>query len=256
MSDPEFMRFASTVRNVVSIHPIVRHNRYTVWFSQGTMTRDELRHFTVQFSVFSHLFLEAQLRKCINAPTLQSYRASKEILLNELGVPFGQAGSVDGSPFRFGAAHFEWLIAFGAHLGLGFDDLGKRASGTEATLEFCRTLAETYGSENASTAAGASYAIEHWAAAGFWKELISGLREYRRRSGADLPLGFWTWHDRLEDQHAEHTDDELADAYRSPSFDETALLAGAETVLDSVAVFWNGLVESGAADRSIFAPVA
>ena len=29
-------------------------------------------------------------------------------------------GTVDGSRFRFAAAHFEWLVRFGAPLGLGF----------------------------------------------------------------------------------------------------------------------------------------
>ena len=42
----------------------------------------------MQFSVFSHQFVEAQLRKVINAADLQTYRAGKEILMNELGVIF------------------------------------------------------------------------------------------------------------------------------------------------------------------------
>ena len=78
---------------------------------------------------------------------LDTYRAGKEILLNELGVVFrsdrgpppptastpsssSTEGTVDGGRFRFGAAHFEWLLRFAAPLGLGFDDLGKRRHGT------------------------------------------------------------------------------------------------------------------------------
>lgn len=244
MSSPALERFRNTVHDRIGSHPIVRRNAYTAWFARGTMTLDELRTFTVQFSVFSHLFLEAQLRKCINAGTLEGYRAGKEILLNELGVSFGPSGSVEGSRFRFSAAHFEWLIAFAQHLGLEFGDLGKRRMGSASTLQFCDVLREVYGSDDPSTAAGASFAIEHWAAAGFWKELIAGLRTFKRRRMPELPLGFWTWHDAIEDRHAEHTDEELEEAFALPGFDEAAFLAGAQAVLDAVEVFWEGLAGS------------
>jgi hypothetical protein len=242
--------FRAAVDRVVAGHPVVTSNRYTRWFAEGTASLDEVRHLTVQFSVFSHLFVEAQLRKCINATTLETYRSGKEILLNELGVSFnghvdaeGVAtdGTVDGGRFKFGAAHFEWLLRFAAPLGLGFGDIGKRRHGTPATLHFCDELLRIYGSDDPSTAEGASYAVEHWAAAGFWKELIAGLRAFKERERPELPLGFWTWHDRVEDQHAAHTDDELVEAYGQPWFDEGRFLAAAGEMLDGVQVFWDGL---------------
>jgi hypothetical protein len=243
---------------LVGSHPVVTANRYTRWFAEGRATRAEVRHLTVQFSVFSHLFVEAQLRKVINAADLDAYRSGKEILLNELGVVFnsGRAdaaavgtdpelvateGTVDGGRFRFGAAHFEWLLRFARQLDLGFDDLGKRRHGTAATLQFCDELFEVYGSEDAATAEGASYAVEHWAAAGFWKELIAGLERFKARECPELPLAFWTWHDKVEDQHAAHTADELAEAVAQPWFDEDRFLAGAARMLDGVEVFWDGL---------------
>ena len=248
------------VDRLVAHHPVVADNRYTAWFAQGQARRGEVRHLTVQFSVFSHLFVEAQLRKVINAADLDTYRAGKEILLNELGVVFnaeGRAveapveagaaglvateGTVDGGRFRFGAAHFEWLLRFARPLGLGFDDLGKRRHGTAPTLFFCDELLEVYGSDDASTAEGASYAVEHWAAAGFWKELIAGLEAFKARECPELPLAFWTWHDKVEDQHAAHTDDELVEAYAQPWFDEDRFLAGAARMLDGVQAFWDGL---------------
>jgi len=233
--------FRDEVRELLECHPIVRHNAYTAWFSRGEFALAELRRFTVQFSVFSHLFIEAQLRKCINAPDVRTYRASKEILMNELGVVFGSNGSIEGSSFRFNAAHFEWLAEFARHLGLKFDELGKRSLGTPSTLLFCDTLLEHYGSSDRSRAAGASFAIEHWAAAGFWKELIAGLRIVKRRELPELPLGFWTWHDRLEDQHAAHTENELAEISAEPDFNSQAFLTSGRAVLDAVAEFWNGL---------------
>jgi hypothetical protein len=251
--------FRARVDDVVAHHPVVTGNRYTRWFATGAATRGEVRHLAVQFSVFSHLFVEAQLRKVINAADLDTYRAGKEILLNELGVVFNPGdrpltatteadpelvatdGTVDGGRFRFGAAHFEWLLRFVRPLGLDFADVGKRRHGTAATLFFCDELLEVYGAEDAALAEGASYAVEHWAAAGFWKELIAGLEAFRARECEGLPLAFWTWHDKVEDQHAAHTAEELAEAYAQPWFDEDRFLAGAVRMLDGVQAFWDGL---------------
>src|ERR1700724_1168736 len=80
------------IDDLVRHHPVVVDNRYTAWFAKGEATADEVRHLTVQFSVFSHLFVEAQLRKVINAADLDTYRAGKEILMNELGVIFKASG--------------------------------------------------------------------------------------------------------------------------------------------------------------------
>ena len=246
---------------LIGHHRVVADNTYTRWFATGVATDDEVRHLTVQFSVFSHQFVAAQLRKVINAADLDTYRAGKEILMNELGVIFkprgataragtdvevdpalvATEGSVDGSRFKFAAAHFEWLLRFAGPLGLGFGDLGKRRHATPATLHFCDELLRIYGSEDPSTAEGASYAVEHWAAAGFWKELIAGLSAVKATRHPELDLAFWTWHDKVEDQHAAHTDDELAEAVSSPGFEAGKFLAGAADMLDGVEAFWQGL---------------
>jgi len=246
----ELALFRRRAEDAVGTHPIVVANDYTRWFARGDATQAEVRHLTVQFSVFSHQFIEAQLRKVINAGSLAAYRKGKEILVNELGVAFrpadvdgrgATAGTVDRSVFRFEAAHFEWLVEFASFLGLRFEDLGKRRHATPSTLVFCDELLRIYGSEDASVAAGASYAIEHWAAGGFWKELIAGLSAFERRHRPGMPLGFWVWHDRLEDQHAAHTSDELASIFAEPGFSAEAFLLGARATLDGVRVFWNGL---------------
>jgi hypothetical protein len=255
------------IDDLVRHHPVVVDNRYTRWFAKGEATRDEVRHLTVQFSVFSQLFPEAQLRKVINAPDLDTYRAGKEILMNELGVIFrsdraraaeegvdpelvSTEGTVDGSRFRFAAAHFEWLVRFAAPLGLGFGDLGKRRHGSASTLFFCDELLRIYGSEDPSISEGASYAVEHWAAAGFWKELIAGLSAFKERECPELNLAFWSWHDKVEDQHAAHTADELAEAMSLPGFDEAKFLAGATEMLDGVKAFWDGLEADRAEGRT------
>jgi len=272
MAEKNFDAFKETIEQKFMRHPVVTDNAYTAWFARGAMTLDELRHFTVQFSVFSNQFLLAALNRAINADTLQATRESKEILMNELGVIYNDRGAnghaasgapapaaasnhdregdpalvstegtVDGGTFRFQAAHFEWLLRFGQPLGLTFDDMGKRRNGTPSTLFFCDELFRLYGSDDYNEAMGAAFAVENWAAAGFWKELIAGLGAFKTRECPDLPLGFWTWHDKVEDQHAAHTEEELAEVFEQPWFDEQKFLRGAAEMLDGVKAFWDGL---------------
>ncbi|HZS13388.1 MAG TPA: hypothetical protein VFC09_02210 [Candidatus Dormibacteraeota bacterium] len=265
---PEWQRFYARVKKAVFEHPVVTRNAYCDWFEKGEATREQVRDLCQQFSVFSNLFIVAQLLKTINAPTLEQARESKEILANELGVVFRSGrtspvqerpvdadaidrmgdpelvsteGTVDGGTYKFTAAHFEWLLQFARPLGLSFDELGKRKHGTPSTVFFCDELSRLYGSEDPDIAEGASFAVEHWAAAGFWKQLIRGLDAYRDRECPDLRLAFFTWHDRVESQHAAHTMTELLDAYRRPGFDEEKFLEGAAEMLDGVKAFWDGL---------------
>ena len=254
----DFDTFRGTVERELMRHPVVADNAYTAWFSEGRMPLDHLRHFTVQFSVFSNQFLLAALNRVINADTLEAAREGKEILLNELGVIYAgagpadadregdpalvsTAGTVDGGTFRFRAAHFEWLLRFGAALGLGFADMGKRRHGDPGTLFFCDELFRLYGSGDYNEAMGASFAVENWAAAGFWKELIRGLERVRAEQVPALPLAFFTWHDKLEDNHREHVWHEARACYDSPRFEDEAFIAAGVTMLDAVRAFWDGL---------------
>jgi pyrroloquinoline quinone (PQQ) biosynthesis protein C len=193
-------------------------------------------------------------------------RASKEILANEIGVIFNKPGkdlgevddkdregdpdivsiegSVDGGTFRFRAAHFEWLLRIGEVLGLGFNDMGKRRHGTPATLFFCDQLAAIYGNEDPNIAEGASFAVENWAAAGFWKQLVAGLDAFKKAEEPKLPLAFFTWHDRIEEQHAGHVMEELEELYFTEDFDEEKFIKGGREMLEGVQAFWTGLNEN------------
>jgi hypothetical protein len=265
----DFRDFLADVDRDLLRHRIITDNAYTRWFQQGDATDAELRHFVKQFSVFSNQFLIAALLKVINAPVLQQARASKEILMNELGViyrrrgqvhgslPVGLSdddkdregdpelvsteGSVDGGTFRFRAAHFEWLCGVGEGLGLRFEDLGKRRHGRPSTLHFCDELHRLYGSEDGPIAEGASFAVENWAAAGFWQELEDGLMKIKQARHPQLRLAFFTWHNRVEAQHAGHTMEELEDVYFGPGFDRDKFFQGGREVLDAIATFWDGL---------------
>jgi len=256
----QFLRFQQRIVRELLQHRIITRNAYTAWFRQGAQSAAQIKAFIVQFSVFSNLFLVAQLRKMINAETIESMRASKEILANEIGVVFkprgaqkriaetapdpdhvGTEGTVQGGTFRFEAGHFEWLYQIARKLGLQFHEIGKRRFGTPATLFFCDELARLYGNEDYAVSRAASYAVENWAAAGFWDELIEGLKQYNRRNGTDLPLGFFLWHSRLEAQHAQHTQQELEEDYFQNAFDEDAFIRHGTEMLDGVAAFWDGL---------------
>jgi hypothetical protein len=252
-----FLRFRARLKRDLLPHRVITNNQYTAWFRLGQQNEAQLRDFIVQFSVFSNLFLLAQLQKMINADTLEGMRASKEILANEIGVSFnarsgdasdpetcGTEGTVQGGVFRFEAGHFEWLLQIAEQLGLKFSELGKRRLGSPATLFFCDELARLYGSEDYAVSQAASYAVENWAAAGFWDELIQGLQRFGQARGVQLPLGFFVWHRRLEAQHARHTQEELEEYYFQNRLDEDAFVSFGNQMLNAVAAFWDGLDRS------------
>jgi pyrroloquinoline quinone (PQQ) biosynthesis protein C len=256
-----FAAFKARIQRELLGHRIIVANAYTAWFQRGEQSEAQIRAFIAQFSVFSNQFLIAQLHKMLNADTLEGMRSSKEILANEIGVVFrsqhpgagaeadrevdpelvSTEGTVDGGRFRFRAAHFEWLLRMAEKAGLAFAEIGKRRHGTQSTLFFCDELVRLYGSEDYTTAQASSFAVENWAAAGFWKQLIEGFTRYNARTGAALPLAFFTWHDRLEAQHAQHTQDELAELYAGRPLDEDAFIRFGNEMLDGVAAFWDGL---------------
>jgi pyrroloquinoline quinone (PQQ) biosynthesis protein C len=257
----QFLAFQNRINQELLQHPVIISNVFTAWFQQGDMSEEQIKAFVVQFSVFSNLFLLAQLQKTINADSLESMRASKEILANEIGVVFkapgrrvedigehhddpdllATQGSVEGGAFHFKAAHFEWLLKLADALGLGFNQLGKRRHGTPATLYFCDELLRLYGSDNYLTSQAASYAVENWAAAGFWDQLITGFTHYNTRNHSRLPLSFFTWHSRIEAQHALHTQEELEQIYFGNTIDEDKFIHYGNEMLNGVAAFWNGL---------------
>lgn len=266
-----FLAFQTRIDAELLSHPIITDNAYTAWFEHGHKSHEQIMSFIVQFSVFSNQFLVAQLQKTLNADTLEGMRASKEILANEIGVVFNSSGTnktriadpeaevelehhgdaqlvstegtVDGGVFRFRAAHFEWLLRIAEKLGLAFEDMGRRIHGTDSTLFFCDELIRLYGSEDYMTAQAASYAVENWAAAGFWDELVTGLIEYNEGLESPLPLAFFTWHARIEGQHAQHTQEELEELYFDREVDHEAFIETGNEILDGVAAFWNGLDE-------------
>ncbi len=266
-----FGEFLDRVQNDLLRHRIITDNAYTRWFRDGRATDAELAHFVRQFSVFSNQFLVAALLRVINAPSLQQARAAKEILMNELGVIYrkGNAptaparqdvadddeardregdpdlvsteGTVDGGLFRFRAAHFEWLLAVGEALGLGFDDLGKRRNGRDYTLHFCDELQRLLRRRGRPDRRGSELRRRELGCGRF----LAGARGRPAAHQVDPPpalkVAFFTWHNRVEAQHAGHTMEELEGVFFDPSFDESRFFQGAREVLEAIAGFWEGL---------------
>lgn len=249
--------FVERIEEELLSHPVIKNNQYCKWFRSADLTMEDVRDFTREFSVFSNQFIIAQLHKVINAVDIEEARSAKEILANEIGVVFrtdnplaggvsdldilSAEGTVEGGTYRFRAAHFEWLVQFAKPLGLKFGDLGKRIHGSPHTLFYCDELIRIYGSEDFNTASGASFAVENWAAAGFWKDLIAGLENFKRDHCPSLHLGFFRWHDTLEDQHAEHTRSEMERLFGQHNLDEDAFITAGNEMLDGVQAFWSGL---------------
>ena len=258
-----FLSFQQRINNELLNHRIIRKNDYCLWFEQGQQSKEQVKAFVIQFSVFSNLFLIAQLHKTINADSIEGMHASKEILANEIGVIFnpGKAkkaisdqrdeatdpdivsteGSIEGGKFKFKAAHFEWLLKMAEQLDLGFNDIGKRRHGTPSTLFFCDELTRLYGNENYMISQASSYAVENWAAAGFWDQLVDGFEAFNQASNMKLPLGFFIWHAKIESQHAAHTQEELEELYFDREINEDKFIQYGNEMLDGVAVFWEGL---------------
>ena len=59
----------------------------------------------------------------------------------------------------------------------------------------------------------------------------------------ELPLAFFTWHDKIEEQHKEHVWDELRECFDNENFDEDAFMRVGVEMLEGVKVFWDGLNE-------------
>jgi len=258
----QFLNFQKRIDAELLHHRIITNNEYCSWFEEGDISEAQIMDFVVQFSTFSNLFLIAQLKKTINADSIEGMRASKEILANEIGVVFKSSkakpsinghvdnpelvsieGSVEGGAFHFKAAHFEWLLQMAEKLGMSFNDIGKRRHGSTSTLFYCDELARLYGSEDYMTSQASSYAVENWAAAGFWDQLVSGFEKYNFLNDAELPLGFFTWHAKIEAQHAAHTQEELEELYFSRYIDEDKFIYDGNEMLEGVAAFWEGLEE-------------
>lgn len=227
-------RFAELIVDAcdtVICHPIVADNRYLARFAQG-VTFSQARHELQQFSVFAAQFDVAQAKLVANAPTEEAYVERLKVLLNEKGIPYehGFEGELTGR-WSLDTVHFTWLRNMAAGLGLAFEDLAKIWIANPGTLAFVNATFNLYASTDQSTALGASFGIENWAANGLWKPWIRGMKKLNATLPKPVPLGYLTYHDQEEEHHSQATLDELLENFREPWFDAGKFLAAAKQIL-------------------------
>ena len=66
-------------------------------------------------------------------------------------------------------------------------------------------------------------------------------RRLRRKREKTFDIGFFTWHARIEANHAEVTSDELTELLAEHHIDQERFIRNANLMLDAVLVFWRGL---------------
>ncbi len=221
-------------------HPIVAGNRYLERFAKG-VTLSQARHELQQFSVFAAQFDVAQAKLIANAPTLEAYLERLKVLLNEKGIPYenGFEGELSGH-WSLDTVHFTWLRTMAEGLNLGFEDLAKIWIAQPGTKAFVDATFQCYASTDQSTALGASFGIENWAANSLWKPWIAGMKKLNRTLVRPVSLGYLTYHDLEEEHHSQATLDELLENFREPWFDANRFLAGAEQILtDGVQAYYS-----------------
>lgn len=235
----DFERLLEGIRRRVIGHPVIADNRYLARFARG-VTLAQARHELQQFSVFAIHFDVAQAKLVANAPTREAYRRRLKILLNEKGIPYARGfdGELTGR-WDERTVHFSWLENMARGLGLGFHEIGKMRLAHGGTRRFVERTLELYASDDPSTASGAAFGIENWAANALWDPWIVGMRRLNRRLARPVNLGYLTYHRAEERHHSQSTLDELAGSFLEPGFDARKFLAGAERILtEGVAAYY------------------
>jgi hypothetical protein len=252
-----FEQFKRDIETELLSHPVIRANAYPRWFRWGGADERQVADLLIQFSVFSNHFLVVQAKRLVMAATEEGERCARDILMNECGVALDrETGSPEGRRFTAANAHINWLREAGDALGLDRRRLGRWSEAHPATRAFLRGLDRTYASPDPMIGAGASFAVESWAAFGlgggpqaeaenFWRQLIAGLEGFNRARAArgerELPLGFFKYHAELESGHGAAVWRELREGFDSPGFKPRRFLEGGRKALDAVHAFWEGL---------------
>jgi hypothetical protein len=241
----EFRRLLVDACKRVLCHPIVASNLYLQRFARG-VTFAQARHELQQFSVFAAHFDVAQAKLVANAPTMEAYMERLKVLLNEKGIPYahGFEGELTGR-WKLETVHFTWLRTMADGLDLRFEDLAKTWIALPGTLAFVNATFNYYAGDDQSSALGASFGIENWAANSLWKPWIAGMKKLNARLAKPVNLGYLTYHDAEEEHHSQATLDELLENFREPWFDSDKFLDGAERMLtDGVQAYYESQLDT------------
>ena len=260
-STKDFELFKKKIEKDFFCHPVIVNNPYAKWFKQGLANTEQVKDLILQFSVFSNHFIVVQTKRMVNATSVEGEESARAILLNECGVGMDvKTGNIEGKRFASSNAHINWLRKMAAMVDIDPKVIGRWETGTKATHDFLEGLDRTYGSRDGNIGAGASFAIETWAAFGigegneaesnnFWKELVVGLEGYNKvhRTPKNLPpisTGFFQYHFETELGHGTSVWHELEETYNNPEFDDSKFIDAGKIALESIYTFWIGLDET------------
>jgi len=241
----EFRRLLVDVGTRILFHPAIAGNNYLQRFALG-VTESQARHECQQFSVFALQFDVAQAKLVANAPTEEAYRERLHVLLNEKGIPY-QSGFEGELTRRWSpqTVHFTWMLNMARGLGLEFEDVGKIWLAQPGTRAFVDATFENYASIEPNVSAGASFAIENWAANALWNPWIDAMEKLNARREERVDLGYLKYHAIEEQHHSQATLDELLDNVTEPWFDAEQFLDAAEQMLsDGVEAYYVSQLDS------------
>ena len=257
----DFNLFKKRIEKDFFQHPVIVNNPYTKWFKQGNANTEQVKDLILQFSVFSNHFIVVQCKRMVYASTIEGEEAARAILLNECGVGMNvKTGSIEGQKFTTPNAHLNWLRKMADMLNISSNLIGRWETGTKSTHKFLEGLDKTYGSLDGIVGAGASFAIETWAAYGiggnkkeesnnFWDELVVGLEAYNSKYRIPknlpaVPTGFFKYHFETEAGHGISVWKELEETFSEKDFDEEKYIKAGKTALEAIYTFWLGLDEA------------
>lgn len=253
-----YSSFKKVIEKEFFQHPVIVNNPYTKWFKEGNANTKQVIDLIEQFSVFSNHFIVVQAKRMVNAHTIEGEECARAILLNECGLSQDvKTGNIEGKRFSVRNAHINWLREIANKLKIDENRIGRWETGRKSTHTFLQGLDETYGSRDGQIGAGASFAIETWAAYGigkgekeesnnFWKEIVDGLRLFnsKHRIAKDLdpiPLSFFLYHFETEAGHGANVWQELEETYHQKGFDEKKFISSGKKALEAIYIFWLGL---------------
>ncbi|MBL8149917.1 MAG: iron-containing redox enzyme family protein [Blastocatellia bacterium] len=219
------MSFASKLKDFVLAHPAI-NNSYLTRFSEGRISKEEFKLFSVQFFAFVKHFPRILATLLANTPDNKAADELVKILTSELG---------DGEPRR----RHEYLYhKFLISIGIDPNQAAKQ-EWLSSTVEYIEGLAKLYSHKDYSVALGASFGLEHMAIS-MWDQLIPGIMHLKQKEAdfAKMNTVYWTFHRALEEQHEESMNKALEDINAE---DMDALRKGCSEVLDYLAGFWLGL---------------
>ncbi len=260
-----FEEFFRGVGSDLLNHEVITDNPYTKWFKIGTANPAQVMDLFRQFSVFSNYFLVVQCKNMVFAETEEEELGARSILGSELGVKMDIAtGNIKGGRFSHKKAHINWLRDTASPLcrdfGVDCKILGRWDLGYPTTHEFLKRLECFYANPDRNRRAGASFAVEQWAAFGighgpekednnFWRELVVGLEKFNQahrlpKNLKPIDPKFFQWHFDIEIGHAHNVTEQLRAVYDTAVFNPDLWLEGGYGALDALSIFWNGLNES------------